>query len=99
MGMVQAYLIHFNQKLPLVRPSYKCKKKIPMAQEDPISLKINTMFFKETIGVGSKKQRFFICPFMNAWKNSFSHFIMNLKPLNCFITCTQFKTVTLKQII
>ena len=56
------------------------------------------MLSEETIQLGLETKGSSHTPLLSPRKNGISHFIMNLKPLNCFITCTKFKMSTLKQI-
>ena len=48
--------------------------------------------------MGPENKGFFTYPFLIPKKNGESHFVMNLKPQNQYITCTNFKMTTLKQI-
>ena len=59
---------------------------------------INAMLSEGTIEEYPVRMGFFTYPFMILKINGNSHFIMNLKSLNQFIICTQFKMTTTKQI-
>ena len=95
---IQGHLLQFNQKLPVVKPTHKCKIKVPKTQESMMASEIRSMLSESTIAVGQGNKGFFTHPFLIPKTNEESHFIMNLKPLNWFIMCTKFKKTTLKQI-
>ena len=94
LGMVQGYLLHFNQKPPLVKPLQKYEVKIPKDQESVMSSEINTMLLKSTIDLCPGNKGLFTYPFIIPMKNRKSCCIMNLEPLNQFITGTKFKMTT-----
>ena len=71
--------------------------KIPKANETTMSSETQTMLSKETI-FRFGKQRILHIPFIILRQNGMNGFIMRLKPLNCFITCTKLKMTTPKQI-
>ena len=72
--------------------------KMQKAQEAALSLEIHTMISERTTELALGNKGFFTYPFIIPQKNGRSCFIMNLKPLNHFITCTKFKMTILRQI-
>ena len=96
LGVMQGHLPHFNQKSPLVKPSHKYKVIIPKGQEATMCSEINIMLLNETMDLGPGNKGFFTQALIISKNNSMSCFIMNLKPLNQFCTCTKFKMTTLK---
>ena len=81
LGMVQGQLLQFSCKPPLVKPTYKCKVKIPKTQKGLMAMEINSILSEGMIEVGQRNKRFFIHPFMIPKKNEESHFIINLRIL------------------
>ena len=97
-GTIQGHLLQFNQKPPLVKSTWKCEVKVPKTQESIVSSEVSSMLAKDTTELGWGNKGFFTYPFLISKKNGESHFFMNLKLLNQFITCTKYKMTTLKQI-
>ena len=97
LGTIQGHLLQFSQKPPLIKVTSKCKVKVPKAQETTMTSEVSSMLSEGTIELGPGNKGFFAYPFLIPKKNRESHFIMNLKPLNKYITCTKFKMATLKQ--
>ena len=98
LGTIQGNLLQFNQELPLVKPTHKCEVKVAKTQENMMTSEISSMLFKGTKELGSQRTRDSLhIPSQFPRKNGESHFIMSLKPLNQFITCTMFKMNTPKQ--
>ena len=60
LGMVKGHLLHFKQKPLLVKLSYKCKVKIPKAQEAAMSSEIDTILSEGTILLGLRNRVFHI---------------------------------------
>ena len=56
------------------------------------------MLSEYTIKLGLVNKAFFSYPLLIPKENGKSHFIMNLRPLNQYITWTKSKKTTLKQI-
>ena len=75
---MQGNLLQFKLKPAFMNLSYKCEVK---------GLKVKE--FKMTYKLSSEKKTFFKYPFIIPKKNSRSDFMMNLKPLNHFVTCTK----------
>ena len=98
LGTIQGHLLQFNQKPSLKKPTSKCKIKVPKAQENMVASEVSSLLSEGTIELGPGNKGFFKYPFLIPKKNRESCFIMNLKPLNQFITCTKFKMTILKQI-
>ena len=69
-----------------------------MIQDSMMTSGVSSMLSEDTIELGPGNKGFFIYPFMIPKKKGESHFIMNLKPLNQFITCTKFKITTIKHL-
>ena len=82
----------------LVKPTHKFEVKVPKAQDGKMASEVRSMLSRGTIGVGSGNKGFLTYPYLIPKKNGESHFIMNLKPLNWFLSCTKFKMTILKQI-
>ena len=88
--------MQFNQKTPLLKPTLKCEVKEPKTEESIMASEVKSVLFEYTMEVGPGNKGFFMYPFLIPKKNGESHFIMNLKLLNQFITCTKFKMTTFK---
>ena len=84
--------VAIHSEAPLVKPTHKCEVKIPETQESMITSEVRSMLSKVNTEVGPGNKGFlhtpFHYPFLIPKKNGKSHFIINLKPLNQFITCT-----------
>ena len=98
LGTILGHLLQFNQMPPLVKPTHKWKVNVPKTQETIMASEVRSVLSKDTTEVGPGNKIFLTYPFLIPKKNGESHFIMNLKLLNQFITWTKFKTTTLKQI-
>ena len=98
LGTIQGYLLQFNQKPLLIKPTSKCEVKVPKAQESMMTSEASSMLSEGTKELGPGNKGFFQYPSLIPKKNAESHFIMSLKSLNQYITCTKFKMTTLKQI-
>ena len=90
--------LQFNQKTHPVKPTHKCEVKVPKIHESMIASEVRLMMSEGTIEVCPGNKAFLTYPSLIIKKNEKSHFIMNLKPLNQFITCTKLKITTLKEI-
>ena len=64
--------------------------KMPMTQEATVSSEIKVMLSKKTVKLDMGKRVLYI-PLYSPKRNHMSLFIMSIKPLNNFITCTKFK--------
>ena len=98
LGTIQGYLLQFNQKPTLVKPTFNCEFKVPKNQESMMVLEVRSMLSEGIMEIAPRNKGFFTYPFLIPNNNGESHFIMNLKLLNQFNTCTKFKMTTLKQI-
>ena len=98
LGTIQGHLLQFNQKPPQVRSTNKCKVKVPKCQESMMASEVRSILSKSTLEVDPGNKGFLAYLFLTPKKNGESFFIMNLKLLNHFITCTKFKMTTQKQI-
>ena len=90
LGTIQGHQLQFNQKFHLAKPTHKFKLKVPKAQESMMTSELSSMLSNGTLELGPWNKGFFTYPFLIHRKNWESHFIMNLKLLNQFITCTKF---------
>ena len=95
---IQGHMLQFNQKLPLVKPTHNCEVKVPKTQESMMTSEVRSILSKGATEVGPGDQEILHITLPNSKENGESHFIMNLKLRNQFITCTKFKMTTLKQI-
>ena len=98
LGTTQGHLLQFSQKPSLIKPTHKCKVKVPKTQKSMMTSEVSSMLSEGTIKFGPGNKVFFTYPFLISKKNGESHFIMNLKLLNQYISCTKLKMATLKQI-
>ena len=97
LGTIQGHLLQFSQKPPLMKPNCKCKVKVPRSQYSMMAWEVRSILSKGTMEGGPGNKGFFTYPFLIPKRNGESQFIMNLKLLNWFITCTKFKMTILKQ--
>ena len=90
--------IYIQSQIPPLKPTCKCKVKIPKTQDSMMASEVRSVLSRDTIEVGPGNKAFFTYPFLIPKKNGESCFVMNLKPLNLLTVCTKFKLTTFKQI-
>ena len=64
LGTVEANLLQFTCKPPLVKPTYKWKIKTPKTQEGTMASESSSMLSEGTIEVGQVNKEFFTHPFI-----------------------------------
>ena len=86
---IQGHLLQFSQKASLVKPTCKCEVKVPKMQKSIMTSEVTSVLSDGAIEAGPGNKGFLTYPFLISKKNKESHFIMNLKLLNQFITYTK----------
>ena len=95
---IQGHLLQFSQKLPPGKPAHECEVKVPKTWESIKTADVRSILSEGIIDLGPGNKGFFTYSFLIPKTNEEIHFIMSLKLLNQYITCTNFKMTTQKQI-
>ena len=91
-------LCYNSIRSPLIKPTSQCEVKVPKSQESMMTSEVSSMLSEGTIELGPGNKGILYISLPDSQEKWGSYFIMNLKPLNQYITCTKLKMTTLKQI-